>query len=346
MAEDEHAPSAPAGPYRGGFPTPTVLQIPMDMLENMRLFVRVVEAGSFTAVAKEIAATTAQVSRAVSNLEAHVQTRLLHRTTRHLGLTESGQRYFERAKSILTEIDYANAEARNALLLPSGRMRIHAMTGLGQSHVVPAVVRYQEDNPEVSVDLTLAQRMPNLVEEGYDVSIVTASQLPDSGYVAQTCGESCSVLVASREYLARHGAPKTPEDLRKHVCLRLDTPSSPGGEWRLERDDGDEQRFELPTSPFQVNVPDALAVALRSGRGIGSIALYTAIDDLRSGRLVRVLPNYRLHTIHVYAVYVSRRYLDAKTRTFLDHLRTTLTPALTNDMVELDRLTQMTAAGA
>ncbi len=181
-------------------------------------------------------------------------------------------------------------------------MRIHAMTGLGQSHVVPAVVRYQDDNPEVSVDLTLAQRMPNLVEEGYDVSIVTAAQLPDSGYVAQTCGESCSVLVASRDYLARHGTPKTPDDLLKHVCLRLDTPSSPGGEWRLERNDGEEQHFDLPPSPFQVNVPDALAVALRSGRGIGSIALYTAIDDLRSGRLVRVLPNYRLHTIHVYAV--------------------------------------------
>ena len=162
----------------------------MDMLENMRLFVRVVEAGSFTAVAKEIDATTAQVSRAVSNLEAHVQTRLLHRTTRHLGLTESGERYFERAKSILAEIDYANAEARNALLRPSGKMRIHAMTGLGQSHVVSSIVRYQEDNPDVSVELTLAQRMPNLVEEGYDVSIVTASQLPDSGYVAQTCGTS------------------------------------------------------------------------------------------------------------------------------------------------------------
>ncbi|WP_070105856.1 LysR family transcriptional regulator [Burkholderia plantarii] len=318
----------------------------MDMLENMRLFVRVVEAGSFTAVAKEIAATTAQVSRAVSNLEAHVQTRLLHRTTRHLGLTESGQRYFERSKSILAEIDHANAEARNALLKPSGRMRIHAMTGLGQSHVVPAVARYQEDNPEVSIELTLAQRMPNLVEEGYDVSIVTASQLPDSGYVAQTCGESCSVLVASRDYLARHGVPKTPDDLLKHVCLRLDTPSSPGGEWRLESDDGDERRFELPTSPFQVNVPDALAVALRLGRGIGSIALYTALDDLRSGRLVRVLPNYRLHTIHVYAVYATRRYLDAKTRTFLDHLRTTLTPALANDLVELARLAGTVPAGA
>lgn len=300
----------------------------MDMLENMRLFVRVVEAGSFTAVAREIAATTAQVSRAVSNLEAHVQTRLLHRTTRHLGLTESGQRYFERLKSILAEIDHANAEARNALLKPSGRMRIHAMTGLGQSHVVPAVVRYQDDNPEVSVDLTLAQRMPNLVEEGYDVSIVTAAQLPDSGYVAQTCGESCSVLVASRDYLARHGTPKTPDDLLKHVCLRLDTPSSPGGEWRLERNDGEEQHFDLPPSPFQVNVPDALAVALRSGR------------------LVRVLPNYRLHTIHVYAVYASRRYLDAKTRTFLDHLRTTLTPALAHDLVELERLASPVATGA
>ncbi|MGV4689117.1 LysR family transcriptional regulator [Burkholderia pseudomallei] len=310
----------------------------MDMLDNMRLFVRVVEAGSFTAVAKEIDATTAQVSRAVSNLEAHVQTRLLHRTTRHLGLTESGQRYFERAKSILAEIDYANAEARNALLRPSGKLRIHAMTGLGQSHVVSSIVRYQEDNPDVSVELTLAQRMPNLVEEGYDVSIVSASHLPDSGYVAQTCGTSCSVLVASREYLARHGTPTTPDDLAKHVCLRLDTPASPGGEWRLERDDGDETVYALPPAPFQANVPDALSVAVRAGRGIGSIALYTALDDIREGRLVRVLPNYRLDTLGVYAVYATRRYLDAKIRTFLDHLRTTLAPALENDLKELNRL--------
>ncbi|WP_323120367.1 LysR family transcriptional regulator [Burkholderia alba] len=315
----------------------------MDMLENMRLFVRVVEAGSFTAVAKEIDATTAQVSRAVSNLEAHVQTRLLHRTTRHLGLTESGQRYFERAKSILAEIDHANAEARNALLRPSGKLRIHAMTGLGQSHVVSSIVRYQEDNPDVSVELTLAQRMPNLVEEGYDVSIVSASHLPDSGYVAQTCGTSCSVLVASREYLVRHGTPTAPEDLPAHVCLRLDTPASPGGEWRLERSDGEDTLYELPNGPFQVNVPDALAVAVRAGRGIGSIALYSALDDIRAGRLIRVLPNYRLHTLSVYAVYATRRYLDAKIRTFLDHLRTTLTPALENDLRELDRLTQAQA---
>ncbi|MGN7980926.1 LysR family transcriptional regulator [Burkholderia sp. 22313] len=318
----------------------------MDMLENMRLFVRVVEAGSFTAVAKEIDATTAQVSRAVSNLEAHVQTRLLHRTTRHLGLTESGERYFERAKSILAEIDYANAEARNALLRPSGKMRIHAMTGLGQSHVVSSIVRYQEDNPDVSVELTLAQRMPNLVEEGYDVSIVTASQLPDSGYVAQTCGTSCSVLVASREYLARHGTPKTPDDLPNHVCLRLDTPASPASEWRLERGDDEDAVYELQPAPFQVNVPDALCVAVRAGRGIACIGLYTVLDDLREGRLIRVLPEYRLQTVSVYAVYATRRYLDAKIRTFLDHLRTTLTPALENDLRELDRLSVQQTPGS
>lgn len=315
----------------------------MDMLENMRVFVRVVEAGSFTAVAKEIDATTAQVSRAVSNLEAHVQTRLLHRTTRHLGLTESGERYFERAKSILAEFDHANAEARNALVRPSGKLRIHAVTGLGQNHVVSAIVRYQDDNPDVSVELTLAQRMPNLVEEGYDVSIVSASSLPDSGYVAQTCGLSCSVLVASRDYLARRGTPTTPEDLPKHVCLRLDSPGSSGDAWQLERDDGEESVYELPPAPFQVNVPDALSVAVRAGSGIGSIALYTALDDLRTGRLIRVLPNYRLQTLNVYAVYATRRYLDAKIRTFLDHLRTTLTPALANDLRELEHLTHPVA---
>ncbi|MBN3838099.1 MULTISPECIES: LysR family transcriptional regulator [Burkholderia] len=313
----------------------------MDMLENMRTFVRVVQAGSFTAVARQGDMATAQVSRAVASLEDYAQIRLLNRTTRKIALTDSGRRYFERLLAILGDVDQANAEARNALVRPYGRLRVHTMPGLGQSHVTASAVAYQAIFPEVSVEITYSQRLPNLVEEGYDVSVVTASSLPDSGYIAHSCGRSYSVLVASPAYLARHGSPRTPAELDGHTCLCLDTPADATGEWQLHGAGGvgDVATHTVLAAPFHANAPEALSIALRAGLGIGSLAIYSVIDDLRSGRLVRVLPDYRLTMLDVYAMFASRRFVDAKIRTFLDHLRATLSPALAADELALESIT-------
>ncbi|RQT14294.1 LysR family transcriptional regulator [Burkholderia contaminans] len=311
----------------------------MDMLENMRTFVRVVQAGSFTAVARQGDMATAQVSRAVASLEDYAQIRLLNRTTRKIALTDSGRRYFERLLAILGDVDQANAEARNALVRPYGRLRVHTMPGLGQSHVTASAVAYQAIFPEVSVEMTYSQRLPNLVEERYDVSVVTASSLPDSGYIAHSCGRSYSVLVASPAYLARHGAPRNPAELAGHTCLRLDTPADANGEWQLHGGDGGVATHAVLAAPFHANAPEALSIALRAGLGIGSLAIYSVIDDLRNGRLVRVLPDYRLTMLDVYAMFASRRFVDAKIRTFLDHLRATLSPALAADEHTLESIT-------
>lgn len=315
----------------------------MDMLENMRTFVRVVQAGSFTAVAKQTDVATAQVSRAIASLETYAQIRLLHRTTRKIALTDSGRRYFERLLSILGDVDQANAEARNALVRPYGRLRVHTMPGLGQSHVTASAVAYQASFPDVAIEMTYSQRMPNLVEEGYDVSVVTASSLPDSGYIAHSCGTSYSVLVASRAYLDRCGVPSTPADLMNHTCLRLDTPAEANGEWLLHGAAGETVSHAVLAAPFQANAPEALSIALRAGLGIGSLAIYSVIDDLRSGQLVRVLPDYRLTMLDVYAMYASRRFLDAKVRTFVDHVRATLAPALQADERALAEIAEVAA---
>ncbi|VWC57224.1 MULTISPECIES: LysR family transcriptional regulator [Burkholderia] len=310
----------------------------MDMLENMRTFVRVVQAGSFTAVARQGDMATAQVSRAVASLEDYAQIRLLNRTTRKIALTDSGRRYFERLLAILGDVDQANAEARNALVRPYGRLRVHTMPGLGQSHVTASAVAYQAIFPEVSVEMTYSQRLPNLVEEGYDVSVVTASSLPDSGYIAHSCGRSYSVLVASPAYLARHGTPSTPAELAGHTCLCLDTPADANGEWQLHGAGGDVAAHTVTAASFHANAPEALSIALRAGLGVGPLAIYSVIDDLRSGRLVRVLPDYRLTMLDVYAMFASRRFVDAKIRTFLDHLRATLSPALAADEHALEAI--------
>src|SRR5258708_3430402 len=169
----------------------------MDTLQNMRVFSRVVEAGSFTAAAQQLNTTTAYASRAVSDLEAHLRTRLLNRTTRRIALTDAGERYLQRCQQILAYVEEAEAEASDAHARPSGKLRVHTMSSFGGRYVVPALVRYQQLHPEVSVQLTLSQRIPDLLEEGFEVSIVLGYGLPDSGLVSQRLGSAFSIACAA-----------------------------------------------------------------------------------------------------------------------------------------------------
>ncbi|WP_296661723.1 LysR family transcriptional regulator [Paraburkholderia sp.] len=307
----------------------------MDTLQNMRVFVRVVEAGSFTGAAQYLNTTTAYASRAVSDLEAHLRTRLLNRTTRRIALTEAGERYLQRCEQILAYVDQAEAEAGDAHARPSGKLKIHAMTSFGQHYVVPAVGAYQQLYPDVSVELTLAQRMPDLLDEGYDVALVlAANDLPDSGFVSQRIASAFSIACASPAYLERHGVPQRPADLAHHTCLPVVTPVFPMSQWQFSGPDG-EQTINLPTPVFQVNVAEAMAVAVREGMGIGLLPIYSAISGLRSGELVWILPEYKSQEMNVYAMYPSRQYLDAKIRTWVELLREKLPATLANDQAEL-----------
>ncbi|OJA91051.1 LysR family transcriptional regulator [Burkholderia ubonensis] len=313
----------------------------MDTLQNMRVFMRVVDAGSFTAAAQQMNSTTAYTSRAVSDLEAHLRTRLLNRTTRRIALTEAGERYLQRCEQILAYVDQAEAEASDAHARPSGKLKVHCFTSLGQHYTVPAVSRYRERYPDVHVDLTLAQRMPDLLDEGYDVAIVVGRDLPDSGLVSQRLGESYSVVCASPRYLEQHGVPQQPQDLARHACLGVVAPGFHYDDWTLSGPNGDEH-VALPAPPFRVNVAEALAVAVREGMGIGVLPIYSAIAGLRNGHFVRVMPEYRSHVMNIYALYPSRQYLDAKIRTWVDFLRDELPATLDADEAALEQFTRAT----
>jgi DNA-binding transcriptional LysR family regulator len=306
----------------------------MDTLQNMRVFVRVVESGSFTGAAQHLNTTTAYASRAVSDLEAHLRTRLLNRTTRRIALTEAGERYLQRCEQILAYVDEAEAEAGHAQAQPAGKLKIHAMTSFGQHYVVPAVGAYQQLYPDVHVELTLAQRMPDLLDEGYDVALVLATDLPDSGFVSQRIASAFSIACAAPAYLERRGVPKTPADLAGHTCLQLVTPVFPTAQWQFSGPNGGET-INLGAATFQVNVAEALAVAVREGMGIGLLPIYSAIAGLRSGELVWILPEYKSQEMNVYAMYPSRQYLDAKIRTWVELLREKLPVTLANDQAEL-----------
>ncbi|MBB5419824.1 DNA-binding transcriptional LysR family regulator [Paraburkholderia atlantica] len=301
----------------------------MDTLQNMRVFVRVVEAGSFTAAAQSLNSTTGAMSRAVSELEAHLRTRLLNRSTRRLALTTAGERYLKRSQQILADVDIAEEEASCAHERPTGALRMHSFASIGQHYVLPAISRYRELYPDVTVELTLSQRMPDLFEGSADVAVIGASMLPNSDLVSFPLGTTFSILCASPAYVRAHGAPQEPGDLAHHECLILHTPAFPPHEWTLDGPNGSEL-MEVD-GPVHVNIAESLIVAIREGMGIGMVPLYAAISGLRDGTLVRVLPEYTLQKTTVYALYPSRKFIDAKTRTWVEFLRSHLPKVIARD---------------
>ncbi|MNP07561.1 HTH-type transcriptional regulator DmlR [compost metagenome] len=205
---------------------------------------------------------------------------------------------------------------------------MHSIAGLGQQHLVPLISRYCELYSEVNVELTLSQRQPDILEEGQDVVITRDRELPDSEYVAQTLGTIYSVLCASPGYLQRRGIPRSVEDLHEHQCLHLVDPTFPEG-WAFE--EGGEECVIRPQDTFMVNVAEALAGAARAGMGVCLLPSYVAAPALRHRELVRVLPEHRLHVRQIFALYPSRRFLDAKIRTWIEFLKEELPRAFAED---------------
>src|SRR5690606_20442958 len=178
----------------------------------------------------------------------------------------------------------------------------------------------------------------DILDEGYDVSVVIAHELPDSGFISRRLGDSYSVLCCSPAYVAKHGYASQPADLVKHRCLRLVNSVMSIDHWALQGPAGVEDVF-LERAPFQVNTADAMTVALREGIGIGALPFYSALQSLKDGSLVRVLPDHQLYPLGVYALYPSRQFLDAKTRTWVEFLRDYLPNRLAADERMLQQCT-------
>ncbi|ALS58734.1 LysR family transcriptional regulator [Pandoraea norimbergensis] len=300
----------------------------MNTLKNMRIFVRVADAASFAGAARALDMTTPQASKAVSELEAHLRTRLLHRTTRKLALTDAGHRYLARCREILSMVEDSEAEAGAASAAPSGTLRLHAPASFGQVFVIPALARFLEQHPDVQADLILSSRVPDLLEQNIDVSLrLATAQLPDSGLVSTRICRMASVLCAAPLYLEMNGVPGSLDELAQHTQVRLIAPHYSVDHWHFEGPDG-RVKIPVPAGRLRVNTADSLAAALISGCGVGPVPLLSALPALRSGALVRVLPDYELQGTNVYAVYASRLYLDAKVKSWIEFLRVFVEQAL------------------
>lgn len=302
----------------------------MDTLQNMRVFVRVVESGSFTAAAMSLDFTTAYTSRAISDLERRLRTRLLNRTTRRVAMTEAGERYFQHCVQILAHVEQAEAEAGKAHARPSGKLRVRGPVGFGQHYLIKAIGGYQRRYPDVKVQLTLAHGSADLVDEGFDMAIVAAVSLSDSALISQRIGSAFSIACASPAYLDAHGTPKTPAELVEHACIYLNTPEFAMNVWTFDGPGGT-QTVRLRPAMLEVNTPEALAASVREGLGIGLIPVYSAIGGLRNGELAWVLPDCLSQHMGLYAMYPSRQYVDAKIRTWVDYLRDTMPSIMAAD---------------
>jgi DNA-binding transcriptional LysR family regulator len=298
------------------------------LLHAMSAFVHVVDAGSFTAAAEQMALTKAQVSRLVSVLEGRLRTNLLQRTTRRLAVTSVGERYVQQCKAILDMVAEAEGEAAGAAVQPSGRLRVMSMTGFGNRYVAPLVFDYCRAHPLVTMEYSSSQYAPDLLAEGIDVSIYLAQHLPDSALVAVKLEHSFSVLCASPDYLARYGAPAHPRELTSHACLRLAIPSVPSY-WQLKC--GREQFDIEPSGPLIANTTEVLLDSALRGLGIAMLPAFSVVDDLRRGTLVQVVPEWRSPELGIFALLPSRRFLDAKTRAWIDLLKTELPAAVARD---------------
>ena len=288
----------------------------MDRFAALRTFVTVVEKGSFAAAAETLRLSRAMATKHVADLEARLDTRLLNRTTRRLSLTEAGADFHRRGQEILDLFDEAERTATTSTAQPSGVLRINAPMSFGVLHLADAVSAYHADCPGVSVELTLNDRVVDLVEEGFDLA-VRIGTLKDSSLMARRLAPCRLVVAASPDYLHRYGRPTDPEDLKDHRCL-LYMYASHGDIWRFEREG--KVRAVKVAGPMRSNNGEALMRAAINGMGVIMQPTFMLSSALQSRKLEVLLPDWTLTDLGIYAVWPHSRHLSAKVRTLVDFL--------------------------
>lgn len=289
----------------------------MDQLAALRALRRVVELGSFTAAADALGISHTIVSRQVRQLEEHLGAQLLNRTTRRFALTDAGRDYYEAARQVLDTLDDADRNIGRHQAAPTGTLRINAPMAFGTIEVAQWLPGFMAQYPGLQVDLVCNDRMVDLIEDGFDVALRLARELPDSTLVARRLASSQVVLAAAPDYLRRHGAPATPSDLAQHNCLVYSAAAHPN-EWTLNGPDGAEQAVTV-RGTLQANTNIALRAAAVAGVGIANAAAFILRDELVRGTLVEVLPGYTVKPRELYALYPQNRHLSPKVRAFVDY---------------------------
>jgi DNA-binding transcriptional LysR family regulator len=289
----------------------------MDKLNSLRAFVKVVELGSFSEAGRQLRLSRSAISKYVSELEQDLGVQLLNRTTRHASANENGQAYFERALSILADLDAADLAVAQAQSTPRGLLRVNAPMSFGTLQLGPAIADFMAQCPELQIQLVLSDDQVDPMQGGFDVTLRIAD-LESSSLIARKIVGIDRLVCASPGYLKQRGTPKLPEDLRGHALLTYGFLLT-GNQWKLTGKDGDDHWIQ-PQWSLCVNNAEVLRDAAVSGRGIALLPTFIAGDALRAGALRSVLPAYKAPRLTLYAIYPPTRHLAVKVRLFIDFL--------------------------
>ncbi len=289
----------------------------MDQLTSMRLFIRVVQTGSFTAVARETGVGQSSVSKHLAALEATLGTRLLSRTSRKLSLTEVGTDYYERCLLILMEVDEAQSAVTSITGDPKGVLRVSVPVSFGQRHIIPHMPDFLRTYPNIKLDIMLMDRHVDLVAEGIDVAIRIGT-LEDSSLIARRLGDSPRLVVASKAYLDSRGRPGHPDELKNHNCLVYSLLSTVNI-WHYQHE-GKEFTVQVDGT-FQANNSDAVRHMALAGCGIMVMPKWMSDTCIQDGRLEAILTDYKFQEVPIQAVYLDKRYVPPKVSSFVNFLQ-------------------------
>ncbi len=294
----------------------------MDKLISMQIFEKVAKHNSFSAAAENMGLSKAMVSKHIASLENSLDVLLLNRTTRRLSLTESGVAYLERIKHILADIEETELAVSKLSSEPRGTLKLTAPTSFGSFHLARAIGGYKQIYPDVQIEMVLTERLYDLVEDRLDLAI-HVGHLDDSSLVAKRLASARMVICGSPAYFEKYGIPETPEDLIHHQCL-IYSPRTPVNEWAFQKDN---KQFNVPVSgDIRSNIGDALRVAAMQDSGLIQLPTYMTGLDIKAARLQAVLEAYEPPESPINALYLHRKHLSAKVRTFVDYLYDILQP--------------------
>ena len=291
----------------------------MDTLQSMKIFRSVVDGGSFVAAARALDVSTAMASKHVANLEKRLGTRLLNRSSRHLSLTDAGRVYFEQVRDALDNLEAAELAVGQTAATPRGLLKITAPVWFANAHFARLLAAYRARYPEVVLEVSLSDRIVDLVEEGFDLALRVTTN-PGPALIARPLNTMRFRFVAAPSYVAAHGTPRSPQDIAAHMTVGY-TYSPFGDHWPVETPEGIRQVPFVPT--LRTNNTTLTYALVLAGTALAPLPPWLVDEDITARRLVEVLPAYRLPAITLYAVYTSRRYLAPKVRTFVDHMAST-----------------------
>ncbi|WDD96498.1 LysR family transcriptional regulator [Burkholderia sp. FERM BP-3421] len=292
----------------------------MNQIQTMRVFVCVAELQSFRRAARKLGVSNALVTRSIAMLEAHLNTRLIHRTTRNLALTEAGTRYLDGCRALLEEFDHLEASVAHAVREPVGTLRVVISGSLCPVKVTPLVDSFRRQYPKVTVQLTIAEGPVDVLDAGYDVGIVTGSRLDGNpALIGHALAPNTLALCASPDYVTRHGEPHRPDDLSRHTFITLSADQHRTN-WRLS----DPEHFTHLVSlhpTYTVNSNWMVRAAALAGTGVALLPESFIAEALESGELVRILGEFRVDDpdTQLSIVYPNRQFLPARTRSFVEH---------------------------